>query len=51
MNNSELDAIVKEAEKIAASDYSEHEPTARNHANLRNYRLELTANLSKRSET
>lgn len=34
MNDKEIDETVAEAEKIAASDYKEHEPTARNHAKL-----------------
>jgi hypothetical protein len=47
MNNSELDRIVKEAEKIAASDYTEHEPTARNHANLQKLQIRVNSELIK----
>ena len=47
INNNEIDRVVKEAKKIAASDYTSHEPTARNHAALQALQIKINGELIK----
>lgn len=47
LSNEELDKLVQEAQEIAAGDYKEHEPTARNHAKLQALHVRTDAELIK----
>ena len=47
LSSTAIDQIVVEAQKIAAGDYKEHEPTARNHAALQAKIIEVNGELIK----
>lgn len=45
MDDKAINETVAEAEKIAASDYKAHEPTARNHAKLQALQIRTNSEL------
>lgn len=47
MNNKQIDQTIKEAEAIAASNYSHHEETARNHAKIQSLLVKTNGELIK----
>lgn len=47
MNNLEIDQTIKAAEAIVGGDYKQHEPTARNHAQLMALQIKINGDLIK----
>lgn len=45
MDDSKLNNAIKEANDIAAGNYKEHEPTARNHAKLQALQITINSEL------